>query len=555
MQMKINLQRFFLLIFVLAVGIVLVNCQNQDNENRHPPTQINLLSESSEITRGAATPTRIRETSIPSTTPQPTQTAPIQPTPTKDPLTGSVLNQNQLDRLAAAAAACISPDTASADATVGTMNFAAGANASLTHSLLSIAILQNAGLLSPYLPLNDLWLASPLPETNESIYKEAFPVERYEWKRDFTPMAEINYAVDPMMPGDLVYTFGGDYEHMFTVSRVDEKGRAYTVQNVERGYLNDDPDDTSFVIVETLLYDPALPGIGMVYEWADDFNRKLGLTGTEGYLRFRPILPIIEPSAQQQMLAAQLDRVVSATGGKWNILIETLTGETIYARRPDERIHTASTIKIAIAMLTLKFLEEFGEGTLEEQLQHEPNYNILENDRSYAQLLWAMLVLSDEYATDILYQNIHKSPMSQTAVLETWGLTHTFLVQRQSTARDMNILLRSLYAGTSLSESARQYLLSLLAEYSENDDLRLGLMNELSQEKLLPYNKRGSLIDPLLIVADSGIAIHDGQIYLLQFYAYDDAIDTASYKELETAIGEMGIIVGNWLLEQSATSP
>lgn len=555
MQMKINFQRFWLLIFVLAAGIVLAACQNHDNENRQQPTLISVPSESTETAQVTTTPTRIKETRTPTVTPQSTQTTSIQPITTQEPLTGSVLNQDQLDRLAAAAAAYISPDNASADATVKAMNYAAGTSALLTRRLLSIAILQDAGLLSPYLPLNAFWLASPRPETNQSIYKEAFPMERYEWKRDFTPMAEIDYAVDPMLPGDFIYTFGGNYEHMFTISRVDEGGRAYTVQNVAQGYLNNDPDDTSFVIIETLLYDPAVPGIGMVYEWANDSNWKLGLTGTQGYLRIRPIFPIEDPSTEQQALAARLDSVISATGGKWNILIETLAGETIYARRPDECIQTASTIKVAIGMLTFEFLEEFSEGTFEEKLQRGPIYNIMENDRSYEQLLWAMLVLSEEYATDILYENIHKSPMNQTAILEAWGLTNTSLTQRQSTARDMNILLRSLYAGTSLNESARQYLLNLLAEYSENDDLRLGRMNELSKEKLLPYNKRGSLLNPLLIVADSGIAIHNDQVYLLQFYAYYDPINPASYKALETAIGEMGIIFGTWLLEQNAPPP
>jgi hypothetical protein len=556
MQMKNNLQRFLLLlIFVLVVGIVLVTWLNQYNENRHQPTLISVLSESTRTAQVTTTPTHIKETRIPSATPQSTYTASIQPITTQEPPTGSVLNQDQMDRLAAAAAAYINPDNTSIDAAVAAMNDDAGTSTALTRRLLSIAILQDAGLLSPYLPLNQLWLASPLPETNETIFKEAFPVERYEWKRDFTPMTEIDYAVDPMLPGDFIYTFGGNYKHMFTVSRVDEEGRAYTVHNIAQGYADNDPDDTSFVIEETLLYDPALPDIGIIYEWANDDNWKLGLTGTEGYLRIRPIFPIEDPSIEQQKLAAQLDDVISTAGGKWNILIETLAGETIYARRPDERIHTASTIKVAIGMLTLKFLEEFSEGPLEEQLQHEPIYTIIENDRSYEQLLRAMLVFSDEYATDILYDNIHRSPMNQTALLETWGLTNTFLTQRQSTARDMNILLRSLYAGPSLGESARQYLLNLLGEYSENDDLRLGLMNKLGEEKLLPYNKNGSLIDPLLIVADSGIIIHDDQVYLLQFYGYDDPIDTASFKELETAIGEMGILIGTWLINQSTTSP
>jgi hypothetical protein len=541
----------FRILLLLVAALLLSSCQTK-------PVKIILASTATSADAGSveeATLSPIIQEEKPTEFPQETQThQPLEPTPFV-PVVTSVLSEEQLERLEKAAANYISLDSESANLTVKQMNYAAGADASLTCGPLAIAILQDAGLVSPYLPLNAFWLSSPRPDKNEPIFLEAFPQDKYEWKRDYTPMAEMDYLTDPLLPGDFIYTFGGNYEHMFTVTRMDEMGRVYTVQNLEQGYLNDDPDDLSFVIAETLLYDPNQPGIGMVYEWTDDFNWKLGHTGTEGYMRFRPIVAIEDPSEEEMELANQIDAIIETTGGKWNILIETLDGEEIYARRPDERIHPASTIKVAISMMTFEFLNQYGQGTLEENLQRGPIYNIMENDRSYEQLLRNMLVLSEEDAADILYENIHESPLNEFDLLAEWGLENTVLEPRKSTVREINAIYRALYNGTAVTGEERQLILDWLAAYTENDDLRLGRMNELSKETIFPYNKRGSLFAPLLIVADSGIAIIADQVYLLEFYAYHDPVNPATYEELEAALGELGLIVGSWLLDQNASTP
>lgn len=546
-------------VLILGAGLILASCTAESSTPETFPTSTPALNEA-DASKEQATPiNELTQNYTPSPTlqptdphqdaPEPTEQAPTVPRPT------SVLNTEQLDRLEAASIAYISPDPQSADETVRNMAYAAGADASLTCGPLAIAILQDAQLLSPYFDLNDFWLSSPLPGRNEPIFKEAFPQDQYEWKRDHTPLAEMDFMADPLLPGDFIYTFGGNYEHMFTVTRVDDAGRTFTVQNVEQGYLNDDPDDISFIIQETLLYDPNNPGAGMVYEWADDFNWKLGLTGIDGIMRFRPIVPIEEASPEKAELAQQIDAVIEATGGKWNILIETFKGDEIYTRRPDEKIHPASTIKLAIAMATFEYLEQYGEGPLKERLQRGPSYNIMENDRSFEQLLRSMLVLSEEDAADILYENIHESPLNEYKLLEEWGLSATAFEPRKSTAREMNMLYRGLYSGTFVNAEERQLILDWLAEYSANDDLRLGRMNELSLQKIFLYDKRGSLVSPLLIVADSGIAIIEENVYLLEFYAYHDAAHPATYEELEAALGDLATIVGAYLLDQSATLP
>ena len=83
-------------------------------------------------------------------------------------------------------------------------------------------------------------------------------------------------------------------------------------------------------------------------------------------------------------------------------------------------------------------------------------------------------------------------------MLEGWGLAATAFEPRKSTPREMNALYRGLYAGTLVNAEERELILDWMAVYSENDDLRLGRMNELSEQKIFPYNKRGSLVSPLL---------------------------------------------------------
>jgi len=478
-------------------------------------------------------------------TPIPTQIHPAFPI-------NKALSDNQRDRLNQAAQQYISPDPEAAEATVQKMAYAKGATVSLTCGPLAFAILQDAGLISPYLDLNDTWLVSPLPEKNETLFKEIFPEDEYEWLRDTTPMAEMDFMANPLQAGDFVYTFGGNYEHMFVITRIDETGRAYTVQNIEQGYLNGDPDDTSFIIEETLLYDPDRPGEGVIYQWANPFFWKLGLTGTKGFQRFRAITPIEEPTPEKLALAATIDALISETGGKWNISIETLDGHILYERRPDESIHPDSIIKVAIAAGTMHYLQEYGrEDPLSVQLSRGPIYNSLENDRSFEQLLHAMLVLSEEDAADILHENIRDSPLNEYTMLADWGLTKTRFRPRKSTTSELIELYRKLYNRELVSEEATGKILNWMLEYTPNDDLRLGRLKESLGSKIVLYNKRGSLLNPQLIVADSAILEYDDEVYLIQIFAFQDKENSVTYETLETAIGEMGILIGEWLLESN----
>ncbi|MEN6529566.1 MAG: serine hydrolase [Anaerolineaceae bacterium] len=461
----------------------------------------------------------------------------------------SVLSDDQLKLLEHAAKRYISDTPEKAVATVRELNYATGADASLSCGPLAFAILQDAGLISPYFNLREFWLASPFPDKNKELFLEVFPSERYEWVRDTTPMTLMDFTTDPLLPGDLLYVLGGNYHHMFVVTRVEADGRAYSVQNIASGYLNGDPEDSRFVIAETLLYDPNQPGEGVVYQWANRANWKLGLIGLDGYFRFRPIIPIAPADPRKAELAEAIDAVISATGGIWYIQFETLGGEALYSRRPQHTIHPASVIKVAIAIGTMQLLESQLEPrqTLSQRLALGPVFNKTTNSRSYEQLLTAMLVNSEEEATGILYENLDGSQLKVESMLESWGLTHTMLEPRQSTVADMITLFRRLYQGELLSDEATDYILTLMVSFTPNDNLRLGQVKKVLGEEVKYYNKRGSLLGSQLIVADAAILETVEDTYLLQVYAYQDATLSTTYENLETAIGEIAVVFAQWL--------
>ncbi len=64
------------------------------------------------------------------------------------------------------------------------------------------------------------------------------------------------------------------------MTRVDDRGRAYSVTNINKG--------DGFVIQEELLYNPRRAGVGLFADLTNDKLRKeLGMTGTAGFLLIR----------------------------------------------------------------------------------------------------------------------------------------------------------------------------------------------------------------------------------------------------------------------------
>jgi hypothetical protein len=305
---------------------------------------------------------------------------------------------------------------------------------------------------------------------------------------------------------------------MLTVTRVDEAGRAYTVTNIN---TND-----GYVIREVLLYDPANPGVGQLYDWTNrEINRRLGMTGFGGFDVWRIRKPVSDPSPEQLELSATIDEILAANGGEWRILIQDGDGETIYGRNAYRRLHAASVIKIPVALLFFAALEnsrDAPENLAEYLSTRGPG-------RTYQQLLTAMLVNSEEEASEELSAAIRKWRLDVPKTLTAWGAPNTDINLRTSSASELAGLLQGLYDGSLASPQAREIILPLMAEYTPNDETRLGKLTEFLPGWQL-YNKRGTVVEGLLVVGDAAILVppqgEGGKIYVLVIMGYPGEIPT-----------------------------
>jgi len=90
--------------------------------------------------------------------------------------------------------------------------------------------------------------------------------------------------------------------------------------------------------------------------------------------------------------------------------------------------------------------------------------------------------------------------------------------------------------------------LSDLATVTPGDTARLWKLNEVLPAGSKIYNKRGTLTDPALIVADAGIIqLPDGEAYILCLFGYPEGIeipfvnDRVTYEDLDAVIGDFAI--------------
>lgn len=234
------------------------------------------------VTAFPATPVA---TAVPSASPTvPSAVAPA-PSPTIEPRYLGSLTPQQRESLAAAAQAYLSPTPAEALATAQRLDYIGrNANPATMCGPLALAILQDAGIVDPAIRLIDFWYLDPRPAHDEKFLQTVFPPERFEKIAQQLPLNQVDYAANPLYPGDFLYLFAGDsgsFEHMLVVSRVDDAGRAYAVTNLNTA--------DGVVVQEVMLYDPAHPGVGQFYEWTDWENRTLGRTGYGGFWLWRPL--------------------------------------------------------------------------------------------------------------------------------------------------------------------------------------------------------------------------------------------------------------------------
>jgi hypothetical protein len=403
---------------------------------------------------------------------------------------------------------------------------------------LAMAILRDASLVSKYVDLHDYWLLNPRDSKNLKILERTFPKEEFLWFKSSESTALFDFTDFPLKAGDFLYLYAGDpgsFEHMLTVSRVDEAGRAFAVTNF------DTPE--GYVIQEVMLYDPGQPGVGKFYDWTNRKNYRYGLTGFGGFDLWRFAMPVPEMGVQELALAEAIDGVIKKHGGKWYLLIKEVSKNNLYARKIREPVHPASVIKVPIAMIFFTWLaKQYPQGIAE-------GLKFGCDGRSYEQLLRAMLVDSEEKATESILNELERFKVNAVKILEDWGAATIDVVQRIATAHDMAMLFEGLY-DSFLTEDAREFMLEALQVYSPGDDTRWGALRKQLPEGYHFYNKRGTITDGILVMADYAIVecptSSGKRTFILGAFAFKGEQETI-YEDLVGAIEAMALLFWDYV--------
>jgi len=235
-------------------------------------------------------------------------------------------------------------------------------------------------------------------------------------------------------------------------------------------------------------------------------------------------------------LAKEIDQIIIKSGGRWHVVIKEVGGPTYYALLTEQRINIASVVKVPLALLFFAALEEKGvsEYQLVEHIQSTGT-----GGRTFEQLLHAMLVKSEEDATEILAEYIGDY-VNIPGQLREWQLQSIDLDARRFTALGVASLFERFYDGEFVSQTAQKLILNYLSEYTPNDETRIGILRNKIPENYQIYNKRGSLLTPY-VVADSAIIENpDGNNYIITIFAYNSEQKT-TYEILDQAIGDIAL--------------
>lgn len=224
------------------------------------------------------------------------------------------------------------------------------------------------------------------------------------------------------------------------------------------------------------------------------------------------------------------DELIS--GVDWYILIQDAeSGEVLFERNADTTFPPASMIKIPTALAVLSILEDQGR-TLPELKTNGIN------GRNFDSLLEAMVVRSEESATDAL-EYFARGENQLRKKLDGWGLINTKYDPRTSTASELLTSLEILYTGKVLSQENTNYLLDLMGMKTENDQILLGkLTNKLPGCEFL--NKRGTMLNPT-IVSDMGILKCGEQNWYLVVAGTPAADSTATFEDIQASIEAFAI--------------
>ena len=347
----------------------------------------------------------------------------------------------------------------------------------------------------------EMWLGSP--ENDPNRYEVAFPSSQYDAFRIKDSVGNLDFNnipnVGELKPGDFLYLDGGSFTHYIAVSRRDSMGRLYTVSNVQ----GEKPGE--FLIKELMLWDPVEKD-GFFRNWAKGVGPERARTGLKGFYLWRrkeEAEYIAGDPITKKYRDVLLNEMLEQKEGSWNISMYEIGKGQIFEWRDGIPYHAASTIKMPLAIVTLQnilssYSKEIERDGLEKVLK---TYG--REDRTFDQLFTAMLVHSEEPATETLAR-FTKSKQNMKEWFKPLGMETASYEPRRIKQRELFNCWMNLFKGKLLEKEPMKYLLNKLEEYTPNDDNLIGsIRKEFSNAR--QWNKRGTITDEILTVQDSGI--------------------------------------------------
>lgn len=383
--------------------------------------------------------------------PTATQTATATPQPTATPT--PVPTVSPYDLLAENSLKYVAEWEQKADQIAQSLGYIDGVNESAENVCgpLSISQLRDAGWLPRSADPHDAWLLCARDEDGhctgiQTLKDKFFPPEYYDYTRVTTSVRDYDWVNNPLKAGDWLYLYiiYRGFDHMITVTRVDDTGKAYTVTNINRG--------RGFEIHEELLYDPKDPTAGIFQELTYfPTRRKLGMTGTGGFLLVRR-----KDNAPGIPGMIGLDSALSKDY-RWNALAQSADGSKLaYESLPNEVFKFNGMMTMPIVMTAMKTAEE--EGITASALQTE-----IYQGRSLDNLITGAVSGETDALTILLAYT--REYGSDRRLLDNWGLRMTYLDPPTTSAREITLLLAGLQRGDLLNAELTDYLIKKLTDY------------------------------------------------------------------------------------------
>ncbi len=346
-----------------------------------------------------------------------------------------------------------------------------------------------------------MWLGRP--DDGSKRYEYAFPESEYNKYHIKQSIGTLDFDNIPniknLKPGDFLFLDGGSFTHYVAISRKDNQGRVFCVSNVHGEKKGE------FVIKELMLWDPVKKD-GFLRNWSKGVGPEKARTGTSGFYLWRrkeKAENLIDDDVAEKYRDILTNEMRKQKKGEWNVYVNEIGKGEIFSWKENIPYHAASTIKVPISILSLEVIKnKYRDEVFLNGLESVLNSKGVDG-RTFYQLIHAMLVNSEENATESLAHFTSKHIDLKDGFLAL-GMHNTSYEPRRTTQKDLFKCWENIFSNEAIDFDTKEIALDMLQEYTENDDHFIGEMKK-RYFYTKQWNKRGTIASDICTVQDCGI--------------------------------------------------